>query len=309
MLHLADLLASIPLPEPTAQAVPVRAGCGRSDAAVVHELGGDLPAGHLHVWGGPPGAGKTSFLLCLLQDAAVRGRRVVYATYELAPERLALRVLASTAGVDARALPDPGGDPATCTLDDAELARVHAVRDRLTALPFDILPARGFTAHSLRDRLVRMPFRAEVLAVDYLQAVVRAPNEDMGAALRELSDMAAYLHVAVVCAVRAPDTEGGGVDAPTEGGHAASASGASALELSVLEMSALDGAALDGAALDGAALDEICTTVRADRIGWIAPSEGAAGAREACVRSNRHGAATTVPLHLDGATGALGSRG
>ena len=280
MLHLADLLGSIPLP-PIAEedAAPpgapslrddLEACCGE-DATLVHDLGADLPAGHMHVWGGPSGAGKTAFLLCLLQSAAARGRRVVYATYELAPERLALRLLARTAGVDLGQLPDPGsrgpdGGPPPCTLDAETLARVHAARERLAALPFDILPARGFSARSLNDRLVRMPFRAEILAVDYLQAVVREPNEPMGTALRELSSLADHLHVAVVCAVRAPDTAGGGLEHPE--------------------------------------LQELEQTRGVDRLGWLAPEKTDAQADEesAAVRAqvlhNRHGDETTVPLHL-----------
>lgn len=295
MLHLADLLGSIPLPPlpedaaapppPTSLQADLEACCGE-DATLVHDLGADLPAGHMHVWGGPSGAGKTAFLLCLLQSAATRGRRVVYATYELAPERLALRLLARTAGVDLAALPDPGartkdGTPPACDVDAATLARVHAARDRLAALPFDILPARGFSARSLNDRLVRMPFRAEILAVDYLQAVVREPNEPMGAALRELSSLADHLHVAVVCAVRSADTAGGGLEHPE--------------------------------------LEAIGTDRGVDRVGWLVPQADAkpstlgsdedradeSRAVEAQVVRNRHGDGTTVPLHLDGATGSF----
>lgn len=304
MLHLADLLGSIPLPplpedrSPPGGHATLRAdleSCCGEDATLVHDLGADLPAGHLHVWGGPSGAGKTAFLLCLLQSAAARGRRVVYATYELAPERLALRLLARTAGVEIAALPDPGsrGKPgaAPCTLDEETLVRVHAARERLGALPFDILPARGFSARSIHDRIVRMPFRAEVLAVDYLQAVVREPDEPVGASLRELSNLADHLHVAVICAVRAADTAGGGLEHPE--------------------------------------LDEIVQSRGVDRVGWLAPgaasdgardsdgaddgtpegaTEGAkpvAGTHQAQVLSNRHGGAPTVPLHLDDATGSF----
>lgn len=287
MLHLADLLASIPLPplpddDPAPPSVVAPTGgqtlrrdleaCCGEDASLVHDLGADLPAGHMHVWGGPSGAGKTAFLLCLLHSAAARGRRVVYATYDLAPERLALRLLARTSGVDVAALPDPGGDAADCSLEPDALAHVHAARTRLAALPFDILAARGFSATSIHDRLVRMPFRAEVLAVDYLQAVVRDPDEPVGAALRELSVMADHLHVAVVCAVRSADTAGGGLEHPE--------------------------------------LDDLGEATRVDRVGWIVPRSASnasddAGARKVEVLQNRHGDAPSVPLHLDGATGSF----
>jgi hypothetical protein len=73
----------------------------------------------------------------------------------------------------------------------------------LERLPFAFLAARGFSVTSLADRLVRAPFRPEVLAVDYLQAVVRPTGAEVGAALRGLSDLASALHLAVICAVRA----------------------------------------------------------------------------------------------------------
>lgn len=190
MQHLADLLASLPLP-----ALQGIAAAPPAEPALVHELGAGLPAGHVHVWGGPSGAGKTSFLLALLHGAAAQGRRVVYASYDLPVETLALRLLAMLAGVDGQSL-------ARGTLPHDQAARAASVRAALATAPFQMLAARGLSAASLEDRLVRMPFRAEVLAVDFLQAVVREPNTDPGRALRDLAAVASRLHVAVVCAVR-----------------------------------------------------------------------------------------------------------
>lgn len=191
MRHLADLLAplSLPEPEPETRATAL-------DDRFVHGLGAGLPAGHLHVWGGPTGAGKTSFLLALLQGAAAHGRRVLYASYDLPAETLALRLLAMSSHVDARALGEG-------TLGRAEALEAARMRRALERAPFHVLQARGLGVASLEDRLVRMPFRAEVLAVDYLQAVVRGPGDDLGRALRDLSALAQRLHVAVVCALRA----------------------------------------------------------------------------------------------------------
>src|SRR5688572_24419799 len=53
MQHLGDLLAALPLPAAGTAVTPPSA-----ETALVHDLGADLPAGHLHVWGGPSGAGK-----------------------------------------------------------------------------------------------------------------------------------------------------------------------------------------------------------------------------------------------------------
>ncbi|MDJ0522720.1 MAG: DnaB-like helicase C-terminal domain-containing protein [Planctomycetota bacterium] len=270
MQHLADLLATIPLPElpedgPPNDASNLLEGHSLCTGDLVQDLGAGLPEGHLHVWGGPSGAGKTAFLLCLLQGAAAQGRRVVYATYDLSPESLALRLLAMTAGVELRALPDPGGTADQCELGPAELQRAHAAREYLATLPFEVQAARGFSAESLQDRLVRMPYRAGILAVDYLQGVIREPGSEMGVALRQLSDLAGQLHVAVVCAVRAGDEAAAELDEMRERG----------LSLP-------------------------------DRVGWIAPLAKDGCERRAEVLHNRHGETPAVPLHLDEATGSLG---
>lgn len=276
MQHLADLLAAIPLPEDPEEVLDhpngdgVRPAC-RCDPALIHDLGADLPAGHLHVWGGPSGAGKTAFLLNLLYGAAGQGRRVVYATYDLAPETLALRLLAMAAGVHVDALPDPSGSPSSGSLTDEEAACAIAARAALAQLPFSILAARGFSTRSLWDRIVRMPYRAEVMAVDYLQGVVREPGTDPGVALRALSDLADHLHVAVICAVRAADDARESRSAPT---------------------------APPSFVGEGVS----CT----DRVGWISPAADA-GSGEHCaeVLSNRHGERSAVHLHLDRASGGL----
>lgn len=194
MQHIGDLLAGIPLrddaPEDPADVL--------REPDLHGDLGADLPAGHLHLWGGPPGAGKTGFLLALLLGAGLRGRRSVYVTYHLAATSLAVRLLGMAAGLDTNAL-------ATGHLDEAQAARARAARGCLRGLPLFLLEARGMTVASIEDRLARMPFRADVVAIDYLQAVVRRPGTDVGATVRSLSDLASRLHVAIVAALQASD--------------------------------------------------------------------------------------------------------
>src|SRR5262245_40846585 len=122
MRSLRELLADLALP-------PVAATVGRGYAMpAAHLLGGELPQGHLHVWSGPPGGGKTAFLLGMLLDAARRGRGVCYATYDLPDSTLARRLLAIESGVPLSAL--DRGDRSRET-DDA----LAAARARLSALP------------------------------------------------------------------------------------------------------------------------------------------------------------------------------
>lgn len=283
MLLLAHLLERVPLPpvgvppQGAASApAPVADPAGRSGAEptrpegrLLHHLAADLPEGHLQVWSGPHGGGKTRLLLTLLRAAAERGRRVAYATYDLAPESLALRLLSMCSGVELARLPDPGDargiPPAGGPFTPEEAQRARAARDRLCALPFSFLAARGLGVDSLRDRLVRQPFRPSVLAVDYLQAVVRPPGSDSGVALRQLSELAAGLHVAVLCAARAPATDVAALIRPGSAGGAAA---------------------------------------RVDRLGCIAPAAGP-GSLRAAVIENRYGPCPALDLIADAGCGRL----
>ena len=55
---------------------------------------------------------------------------------------------------------------------------------------------------SIEDRLVRSPVRAEVLGVDFLEAVVRPAGRPVENALADLSDLASRRFVSVVCVMR-----------------------------------------------------------------------------------------------------------
>ena len=160
-------------------------------------LGADLPAGHVHLWSGPPGAGKTAFLLGLLHDAARHGRPVVLATYDLPAPTLALRLLAMASGV-------PLHDFEAERLSPAEATAAARARARLRSLPFAVLEARGMGVASLDDRLLRFGTRAAVLGIDFLEAVVRPEGRPVSSALAELSQLASRRFLAVVCASRAP---------------------------------------------------------------------------------------------------------
>lgn len=227
-----------------------------------HVLGADLPQGHLHVWGGPPGAGKTAFLLGLLREAARHGRPTLLATYDLAASALALRLLAMEAGV-------PLADLDGGTLRPAAAQAAAAARARLASCPLYVLEARGLSTFSLEDRLVRSPVRFDVLGVDYVEAVVRpaaSRGEGVPATLHELSELAKRRWLAVVATAR-----------PASAALSATSAGASGQ----------------------AAPPSPVRSEEADRVGWIAPADER-GAAEASLLSNRHGSLASCRLRLDG---------
>ncbi len=238
--------------------------CERSAAGYrlpsVHALGAALPQGHLHVWSGAPGAGKTAFLLGLLREAARHGRPTLLATYDLPASALALRLLAMEAGVSLVEL-----DRGRLVGSDAQSAAL--ARARLSELPMEILEARGLSTASLEDRLVRSPLRIDVLGVDYVEAVVRAPHagippggDGVPATLHELSELAKRRWLSVVATVRTPPR---GTLTPA-----------------------------------GEATAGTLDAQHADRVGWIAPRDEH-GAAEASLLTNRHGQLTSCRLRLD----------
>ena len=131
------------------QPLDLPAVCERSAAGYrlpsVHALGAALPQGHLHVWSGAPGAGKTAFLLGLLREAARHGRPTLLATYDLPASTLALRLLAMEAGVSLADL-----DGGRLVGSDAQAAAL--ARARLVELPLHLLEARGLSTASLEAK-------------------------------------------------------------------------------------------------------------------------------------------------------------
>lgn len=261
MRSLRDLLDAVPLP--TAEGGDV-ADYTLPNASL---LGADLPAGHVHLWSGPPGAGKTAFLLGLLHDAARHGRPVVFATYDLPAPTLALRLLAMASGVPLHDL-----ESGRLTADEARAA-AHA-RARLRPLPFRVLEARGLGVASIDDRLLRSGARAAVLGVDYLEAIVRPDGRPVAGAVSDLSDLAARRFLAVVCASRAP-------------------------------LESISGAPLSERAPDR--VGRLCPTAAASAAAesGAAASSDEAPVVEATVVENRHGGRPSCRLRVDAAAGRL----
>ncbi len=319
MHNLGDLLGEIRLPKLRSGAAMLPRQSASNDAAwsfdapldltLLHDLGADLPAGHLHLWGGPNGAGKVSVLLSLLCGAAARGRRILYATYDLPADALARRVLAMHAGVSLADIPEAddvseaggvskagGNDIGVSRASpnyEATLLRLHRARKGLAPLPLTILEARGLGVGSLKDRIVRMPFRPEIVAIDYLQGVTRAPGIDLAAAVRELTDVASHLHLSLVCTVK-PDGSSTGTRASS-------------------------GASLGSASATFAGPGDLATWAHAlrgapDRVAWLAPDVGTGqiddaaardGLRRAVILHNRHGDTGGYALRVESDSGAI----
>ena len=194
MHSLKDLFAALVLPG----ADPCPSGGYEFPAS--HVLGADLPQGHLHVWSGPPGAGKTAFLLGLLLAEARRGRHVVLASYDLAAPAVALRLLGMESGVPLHEL-EAG------PLAAAKVGEVARARARLERLSLHLLEARGLTVASLEDRCVRAPARVDVLGVDHTEAIVRPAPQPIAGAFRDLSQLAQQRWLAIVAIARTSPAE------------------------------------------------------------------------------------------------------
>ncbi len=194
MNSVRELLEGLSLPAPAAGAAPEYA------LPSAHLLSAELPQGHLHVWSGPPGAGKTAFLLGLLREAARRGRGALLATYDLSAPALALRMLAMDSGVPLDAL--DGG-----RLTPAEEVAVARSRARLATLPLHVMEARGLSVASIEDRIARQPVPFDTLGIDFVEAVVRRPEQPVAATFRALSDLARRGWLAVVAVARTSPVE------------------------------------------------------------------------------------------------------
>lgn len=157
------------------------------------EIGGFF-RGELAILGARPGQGKTSLALQMAAHCAARGRRTYFATLEMGASELALKQLASEAGVssqkirsghiddqDRAALADAAGRVATKNLQLHDWPEIR---------PFDI------------QRAARR-FGAEIVFVDYLQ-IVSAPDpkkkryEQVGDISRQLKTIARQMDVPVV---------------------------------------------------------------------------------------------------------------
>jgi replicative DNA helicase len=116
--------------------------------AVDRTMGG-LERGCLHIIGGRPGMGKSSFCLGVAVNAARMGVRVFYVSTEMPTKRLAMRALSMDTGINLMALKQGA-------MNDREVNRFVEAMGRLQGLPLqlDYIPAASVT--QVRAKVARM---------------------------------------------------------------------------------------------------------------------------------------------------------
>lgn len=174
------------------------------------QLGGLFP-GELTIIAARPGQGKTSIALQMAAHCASRGRRVYFATLEMAAAELALKRLCAEAGVSSQAI-RAGRINATerallCEAAGRVAVKNMILHDWAEIRPFDI-------ARTARR------CGAEIIFVDYLQ-IVSPPDaskrryEQVGDISRQLKTIARQMNVPVVaCAQIGRQAEQGKEDRP-----------------------------------------------------------------------------------------------
>lgn len=160
---------------------------------------GGLRGGNLYLIAGRPSMGKTSLMLNIAAEAALReGARTVIHSLEMPDTSIMQRLLAMEATVNMQALTN-----GTVTETAANRLREHA--KRLAAAPLKIDDAGDLTLTSLRAQARREATRdgVDLIMVDYLQLMSSGQREEnstaeMSRISRELKLMARELNVPVV---------------------------------------------------------------------------------------------------------------
>ena len=130
----------------------------------------EIGPGLVTLFGGPPGAGKTAFVMQAVADALrlTPTLRALVCNVEMSPSVLLDRQLARLSGVDAETVRRRQLDASHADRLDQALATLEALADRLCFVrpPFDLA-----NVASAADA-----FRADVLVLDYIQRI-RPPGE------------------------------------------------------------------------------------------------------------------------------------
>lgn len=150
---------------------------------------------------GPPGGGKTSFLMQAGRYAAQQGWKVLIASLEMDRVELAKRELCSDSQVSSQAL--RLGD-----ITPQDLVKFEQSAAAMSGIPLHIYdpPSASMTAIRAEARRYQSIFGLDLLMVDYLSLIIpcretRSLNgrELVGNSARRLKQLAKELQIAVVC--------------------------------------------------------------------------------------------------------------
>lgn len=154
--------------------------------------------GALYVLGARPAMGKSALGYATILSAAARGHAGAVASLEMPGKALAMRALATEAGVDLNRIRQR-------TLSPMERQRLRNAGAKLRSLPITFMDTAGQTAQSiLRDaRKLRATGRLDFLMVDYLQLIESGKasenrQQEISAISRALKKLAMELEVPVL---------------------------------------------------------------------------------------------------------------
>lgn len=156
----------------------------------IDDLLGPLRPTHLVIGAGRPGMGKTATAISYALGAAARGHGVLFVSLEMAAEQLAERMAADLC-LEQRI---PYAAIRDRRLTPSQRMDVCRARDRIAALPLQILDKQGLTIGRLRTLIRRWARRfeargqkLELVVVDYLQLLRTDKRMDRYEAVTEIS--------------------------------------------------------------------------------------------------------------------------
>jgi replicative DNA helicase len=158
------------------------------------EMIGGWKTGKLHVVGGRPGMGKSSFLLGTALRVAQQGYPVLFASAEMTKEELTQRALAVTANLNVR-----GIESGKFAEENNEWSELTDAQAELATLPLTIHYKPGMTVSEIRGVLRatqrNMGRKLGLVVVDYLQILdgKRGKGEQREAEVARLSKELTWL--------------------------------------------------------------------------------------------------------------------
>lgn len=185
--HIREVLdryleETAPAPTPQRSTAPLHTGFHDLD-----QLLGGLQRSDLIILAGRPGLGKSSLALNIARNVAEYGAVVAIFSLEMSAEQMALRLLASEAGVDGHRL-------RLGLYSEAEEQRIVSAIGTLSDLPIyiDDTPMQSIVEIRSKARRLHLEQGLDLVLVDYLQ-LVRGSNPRVENRVQEVSEVSRSL--------------------------------------------------------------------------------------------------------------------